>query len=591
MVGYAMELSESPAQNGDRQEALQSADRNVSSGQQMAQGGRIVRVDGEDAIIVESDSKEGSLALPSTKKPAPSTDERVAEPSPIIGADRGKLDASDSAASAKKAVPARLASEKTVVEPQGKGKNSGIPFDPIRENGEYFKGWTKPTLALVITGREDGYLEPCGCAGLERMKGGLSRRSSFLSELRQQRGWDVAALDVGGLSKGFGKQIELKYQTTVDAMRALRYDAIAVGKDDLRLPTAFLTSVIAGVGGKESDFVAANVALFDFDAAILPRKKIIQAGGMKLGVTAILGVKFQKEINNSDVKMIPPEEAIKAVLPELKKAGCDKRILLSHATMDESIALAKRFPEFDIVITAGGPAEPPGDKPRKVGEKTLLVDVGEKGMAAIVLGFYDGKPVRYQRVLLDSRYKPASKITALMEAYQNTLGDAGLSGLEIRPMPYPRAELQGAFVGSKKCETCHEESYRVWKKSGHAKAYETLVKAVPARNFDPECVSCHVVGWRPIENRPYESGFLTKKETPHLTDVGCESCHGPGGNHIAAEVKNDAALQKKMQQAMVVTKAESEKRLCTTCHDLDNSPDFEFGYYWPKVEHREKDKK
>ena len=46
---------------------------------------------------------------------------------------------------------------------------SGIPFDPIKENKPIFDGWPKPKLALVITGMEEGYLEPCGCAGLDRI--------------------------------------------------------------------------------------------------------------------------------------------------------------------------------------------------------------------------------------------------------------------------------------------------------------------------------------------------------------------------------------------------------------------------------------
>jgi hypothetical protein len=36
-----------------------------------------------------------------------------------------------------------------------------------------------------------------------------------------------------------------------------------------------------------------------------------------------------------------------------------------------------------------------------------------------------------------------------------------------------------------------------------------------------------------------------------------------------------------------VTKEESEKQQCATCHDLDNSPDFDFKTYWPDVEHYE----
>ncbi len=38
---------------------------------------------------------------------------------------------------------------------------------------------------------------------------------------------------------------------------------------------------------------------------------------------------------------------------------------------------------------------------------------------------------------------------------------------------------------------------------------------------------------------------------------------------------------------MGVTPQESRDGQCATCHDLDNSPDFDFDLYWPGVEHSE----
>ena len=40
---------------------------------------------------------------------------------------------------------------------------------------------------------------------------------------------------------------------------------------------------------------------------------------------------------------------------------------------------------------------------------------------------------------------------------------------------------------------------------------------------------------------------------------------------------------------MRVTKAEAEKQLCITCHDGENSPDFDFKTYWPLIEHKEQE--
>ena len=141
-----------------------------------------------------------------------------------------------------------------------------------------------------------------------------------------------------------------------------------------------------------------------------------------------------------------------------------------------------------------------------------------------------------------------------------------------------------------KCaESCHEKSYDIWKHSGHGHAYQTLVDLDPPRNFDPECVSCHVTGWNPGKFFPYQGGYESREKTPQLINVGCEDCHGPGEKHANAELGANEQLQKKLRKAMVVTKAESKKQQCYTCHDLDNSPDFDFDKYWPFVEHYEKE--
>ena len=129
-------------------------------------------------------------------------------------------------------------------------KNSGQPFDPIAENGPIFviesggrtTPWPKPKLAMIVTGMEEGYIEPCGCAGLDRMKGGMSRRHTLFQELRH-KGWPVVGLDVGGLVQGFGPQAEQKFQTLVEGKRTMGYNAIALGTDDLRLPATLLASL------------------------------------------------------------------------------------------------------------------------------------------------------------------------------------------------------------------------------------------------------------------------------------------------------------------------------------------------------------
>ena len=69
--------------------------------------------------------------------------------------------------------------------------------------------------------------------------------------------------------------------------------------------------------------------------------------------------------------------------------------------------------------------------------------------------------------------------------------------------------------------------------------------------------------------------------------MGCEDCHGPGEKHFKAELGGDKQLQNKYRTAVRLTKEQAKKERCTTCHDLDNSPEFDFDKYWPLIEHHE----
>jgi hypothetical protein len=500
---------------------------------------------------------------------------------------------------------------------QPANKVARAAFDPIKENGPIFVGWPKPQsrggtgkAALVITGREDGYIEPCGCAGLDRMKGGMARRYVLFEHLRKE-GWPVVGLDVGGLSHGFGKEAVLKYQALVESKIKMGYDAVAFGTDDLQLPAGDLVALAAPIGDRPSMFLDANVGLFGFDAKILEKSRVVKADGMRIGVTAILGKSYQQLVHNAEIEFSDPEKALKPIVPQLQSQA-DLLVLLAYSTKQEALDLVKKFPQFGVVVVSEGPEEPPAGvpagggrylPPRIPGTKTMLITVGHKGQNAIVLAFFASQtePVLYQRVPLDSRWDEPQymawqhQMRLIMAGFQDQLKDTGLAGLGLRPVPNPLEDLNGTYIGSEKCKSCHEDSYKVWKKSAHAHAYDTLanrdptVKVDPPRNFDPECISCHVVGWNPEGFFPYVGGFVSEKKTPQLKNVGCEDCHGPGQRHAAVEEGSNEALQKTLRKAVRLTKEEARKQQCVTCHDIDNSPAFDFDKYFPLIEHHEKD--
>ena len=461
-----------------------------------------------------------------------------------------------------------------------------------------FDGWPKPAVTLFLTGQQLGYIEPCGCTGLENQKGGLARRHSLIKQLADEKGWLVVPLDAGSQVRRYGKQSELKFRHAADALRIMGYRAVALGADDLRLPAGELLSG-TNPSDQPSIFVSANVALLARD--LQPRWTLIEAGGKKIGVTAILGEQHERAIRSDEVEHEPPLAALAAVSRELEEQKCDLYVLLANLSRGELPKVAAAAPLFDLIVVAGQTSTPSIELEAVEGAKAKIVHVGTKAMYAQVVGVFDDPqhPLRLQSVPLDSRLKDSPQMLQLLADNQEQLKELGLDGLGLTPRPHPTGRK---FVGSEKCGECHTKAYEIWSNTPHAHATDSLVKPPNtrgdiARHFDPECLSCHVTGWDPQQFHPFESGYLSLEQTPLLKHNGCENCHGPGSAHVAAEEgadKGAAGEIAKRRGAMKLPLAGGvAERKCLECHDDDNSPDFHvkgaFERYWKEVEHKGKD--
>jgi hypothetical protein len=255
-------------------------------------------------------------------------------------------------------------------------------------------------------------------------------------------------------------------------------------------------------------------------------------------------------------------------------------------------------------MTAHGAEEPPKAPAKIEGTDAYLIEAGQKGMYVAVVGLYkNGDKPRYQRVPLDARFADAPEVYQMHVDYQERLKTLGLSGLGLKPVMHPSGR---EFAGSKACADCHLSATEVYENTPHFHATETIVSHVdPPRHFDPECLSCHATGWEPQKYFPFQTGFLGLQETPDLVGNGCENCHGPAARHVAAENGEIQASEEELEKLRAalrlkvvdnegnkpgqVYKEGSVVDMCMSCHDLDNSPDFDFQTYWPKVKHEGKD--
>lgn len=151
-----------------------------------------------------------------------------------------------------------------------------------------------------------------------------------------------------------------------------------------------------------------------------------------------------------------------------------------------------------------------------------------------------------------------ARITALLDDYDRRVNEHNRRAFADW-RPEPAAEGQPHYVGSQACASCHGAAVRWWRTTPHGRAYATLVDQ--NKNFNLSCVGCHVTGYL----RP---GGSTVTHVDGLENVGCESCHGPGSQHV----------QNPTGAAVNVVRSPVEST-CTGCHNAEHSDRFHFDTY------------
>jgi peroxiredoxin len=122
-------------------------------------------------------------------------------------------------------------------------------------------------------------------------------------------------------------------------------------------------------------------------------------------------------------------------------------------------------------------------------------------------------------------------------------------------------------VGSEACRSCHEAEFATWAAGPHAAALASLARE--QKQGDPDCLRCHTTGFGKSGGFPPDADVA---DHPDLARVGCESCHGPGGNHVAegaTRLGSIVSLGDKCDSCVIL-------QICGSCHDDANDPGFEF---------------
>jgi hypothetical protein len=502
---------------------------------------------------------------------------------------------------------------------------------------ELFKNWGKPDLVIVLSAEEHGYLLPCGCS--HPQKGGLERRYNFMQFLRA-KGWPVMALDLGDVAQDKAPVDVLanlqqlpKYKYSMLALKAMDYTAVGVGPIEANNLFALYGHyaaneknppvLAANLHGRETEYPGPNETRFVKDPAFKDYVETTPKGSdLKVFITSIMGAKNAESRPKDDlVQFDAGSSSLKTLQKTADKA--DIRVLLYEGyTMfgkngkAEAVACSDSFPNYQILVALSGEHdEPPGQPLAVRGGQSIIVTLGHKGKYVGVVGVYKtGKPAapydfKYQLVELGEKYltpqneEKGHPILSLMEDYTAELkADNYLTKYAQRKHPLQVVhpgdpKNKPLYEGSEACKECHAYAYKVWSKpsppdeKNHNKAYQTLVKAQRPSNrqYDPECIVCHTVGFG------YDSGFFDADKTAILKNVGCENCHGPCSEHIIAEKTNNATA-KAWRQAINPWKylpanqqLKQKEMMCMKCHDSENDVNWAgqnaFADHWDLIKH------
>ncbi len=472
--------------------------------------------------------------------------------------------------------PARAASRPAAPDPGARSPNLQEPKNQEPKN-QVPKPDARPVEAppadavrLLISGAMLGRLEPCGCASGQL--GGLARRMQHVGE---QRTYDLL-LEGGDLVGGDTELDVMKLMAAATVLFRMErpYDVLGVGLRDLALPRDEWSAFLAGV-----PVVATNLSSAAPDWPGLPFvDKDVR--GLRVRTASLLLPELPEAATaGGALERTDPvaawRDAFAGVEPEVLRIA-----MLYGPEQDVRATLPRLEPRPDLAIAVDGGYVEPTAAPTIVAD-VPLVFTGIRGRVLLDARLWrsgDRSRVACELVpLAGSRTVPGGggdpQVHDVLLEHRRNVKEFGVLASMAERTPTPSG---AAYVGTETCRSCHPSSYDAWAKTKHAGAWQTLVDAEndPKRygwpvTAYPDCVGCHVVGYG------HETGFVGPDTTPHLRDVGCERCHGPGSEHVAAAGTAPLGILGGALPSV----------MCTECHDFEQSPDFVYGDRWAAIAH------
>lgn len=420
---------------------------------------------------------------------------------------------------------------------------------------------SQESLLMLYTGSTQGHLEPCGC--FIGQSGGLPRRATAILSIRS-RGFSPLLVDIGSILPTKASEMQqvaelmvaslentavkiqpfdevhpldqLRTEKVLEFMRLLKYEALVPGEADMDFGEAFIRDTLAR---QEFPLLTTNVEGFGDNARSVLMKTV---GDKKVAVLGLSSLSVQD----------PKFAVLDRFLSEMQKQA-DFIVILSNLSPDINRTIAANYQSVSAILShETGETE-------KVGN-VLLAYSGANGetLGALLLNTGGTFGVSAQQIALTEEVKDDAQTRELLQDFYKEVADnpdLQVGGERLFSDEVLEQDVLNGYVGSQACATCHQTEFNQWAHTSHATAFNTLLTV--GKQFYSECVSCHVTGFR------YETGYqIGNEERAHLAEVGCETCHGPGKQHITTPVTTNI-------------RGEVENQVCLECHTPSHSPGFD----------------
>lgn len=422
-------------------------------------------------------------------------------------------------------------------------------------------------LDLVLAARNLGLLEQCGCRG--QQAGGLARRATLLRQ-RPSRGVPSLAIEVGDAMPFDQEAFVLDEQKRIESdlvLELLARSGVAasvVSHAELSYGPGFLEQRAEHMP-RGFSLLSANVDVPRL-AASLDRR----VGNTQVRVIGVadpssyhLGRALEFEDAIAPIRVTPATDAVRGALARATPGSLTVVAgALAPATVLE---IARLDPGPSLIVTSDYFHF--HQDPRIAFERPLesLTTLGQIGRTLVVLLRTDSYALarlglrvdasgnvtaaEIEELLLDDSVPEDAGVRSRLDAHYAMLARASRL-----PEPVPigsrlQQRLAASYVGATACEPCHAGPSRQWAVTPHATAFSTLLSR--RRQGVPGCFACHVTGFRQA------SGYRVLSDRK-LRDVQCESCHGPGSEHVRAPAASNIVR-------------DPPRDACFECHDPEHS--------------------